>query len=120
LLVSQLLRASFRGADQLYRFGGEEFVVVLDHASAAGADTAFGRLRTAIESYRFPQVGTVTVSVGYTRVLASDAPASAFERADAALYYAKHNGRNRALGYEQLIADGCIERKETRADVELF
>ena len=64
LLVSQLMRRSFRGADQLFRFGGEEFVVMLEHATEPGAHIAFERLRAAIEEYSFPQVGRVTISVG--------------------------------------------------------
>jgi len=49
LLISGLMRRSFRGADQLFRFGGEEFVVILEHASEAGALLALERLRNAIE-----------------------------------------------------------------------
>jgi len=84
LLVSRLMRECFRGADRLFRFGGEEFVIVLDRASEAGAAIAFNRLRAAVADYAFPQVGRVTVSLGYTRVLPTDAPASAIGRADAA------------------------------------
>src|SRR5262249_34123645 len=56
LLVAQLMKQSFRAADHMFRFGGEEFVVALDRASASGAQTAFDRLRTRIASYDFPQV----------------------------------------------------------------
>jgi diguanylate cyclase (GGDEF)-like protein len=120
LLVSRLMRQAFRGADQLFRFGGEEFVIVLDRASADGATIAFNRLRQAIEDYAFPQIGRVTISLGYTQVLPADSPASAVERADAALYYAKNHGRNQAQSYEALVAAGRLAVKEARADVELF
>jgi len=120
LLVARLIRTAFRGADQLFRFGGEEFVVVLDRAAAVGADAAFDRLRRAIETYAFPQVGTVTVSIGYTTILPQDAPASCVERADAALYYAKRNGRNQVHNYEHLLELGSLQVKETRSELELF
>src|SRR6202011_3687326 len=68
LLVSQLMKRSFRGADQLFRFGGEEFVVLLDRASEPGAQIVLERLRTTIGEHEFPQVGQVTISVGYTRI----------------------------------------------------
>jgi diguanylate cyclase (GGDEF)-like protein len=120
LLVSRLMRDCFRGADQLYRFGGEEFVVVLDHANAAGAAVAFNRFRATVGGYAFPQVGKVTVSIGYTVLQTSDSPAGAIERADAALYYAKQNGRDQVQGYEDLVNAGRLARKLERAELELF
>lgn len=120
LLVSRLMRESFRGADRLFRFGGEEFVIVLERASEEGAAIAFNRLRAAVANYAFPQVGRVTVSLGYARVLPTDAPASAIGRADAALYYAKQNGRDQVQGYDALLAAGRVQRKADRSEVELF
>jgi len=120
LLVARLLRNTFRGADRLFRFGGEEFVVVLDRASAAGAAAAFDRLRVAIQNHVFPQVGRVTVSVGYTAIRPQDVPASCIERADAALYHAKRNGRNQSHNYEHLLECGQLQAKQVRSEVELF
>jgi len=120
LLVARLLCTTFRGADRLFRFGGEEFVVVLDRASSEGADAAFDRLRRAIQDHVFPQVGSVTASIGYTAIQAQDVPASCIERADAALYHAKRNGRNQAHCYERLIECGVLQAKQTRSEVELF
>jgi len=119
LLVSRLMRATCRRADRLFRFGGEEFVVVLD-ASVEGAHAAFERLREAVAGHRFPQVGQVTVSLGYTQVRPADSPADAIERADAALYYAKRNGRNQSRSHERLCADGHLAPKALNQDVELF
>jgi diguanylate cyclase (GGDEF)-like protein len=121
LLVSRLMRHSFRGADQLFRFGGEEFVVVLDRASEPGAQIAFDRLRVAVEGYAFPQVSRVTISIGYTRISPRDVPALCLERADAALYYAKSHGRNKVYNSEALIASGELSGKfQHSGDVELF
>ncbi len=121
LLIARLMKQSFRGADQLFRFGGEEFVIVLDRANAAGAEVAFNRLRTTIETHTFPQVGRVTISLGYTQIDPQDAPSICVERADAALYYAKHHGRNRVCHYEGLIAVGELTPKQSASeDVELF
>jgi diguanylate cyclase (GGDEF)-like protein len=121
LLVSQLMKRSFRGADQLFRFGGEEFVVLLDHASAAGAEVVFERLRATIEDHPFPQVGRVTISVGYTQIKRADISTTCVERSDAALYYAKSHGRNRVCNCEILIDSGGISLKSKESeDVELF
>jgi diguanylate cyclase (GGDEF)-like protein len=119
LLVSRLMRDSFRGTDRLFRFGGEEFVVVLD-ATADGAQAAFERFRAAVAAYSFPQIGQVTISLGFTQVRPADSPAAAIERADAALYFSKRNGRNQLHSHERLLADGRLAAKALNAEVELF
>jgi len=121
LLVSRLMKQAFRGADQLFRFGGEEFIVVLDRATTPGAHVAFNRARSMVEEWRFPQVGRVTISLGYTRIDSQDAAGTCIERADAALYYAKNHGRNNVQSYEMLVAAGELKVKESNVtDVELF
>jgi diguanylate cyclase (GGDEF)-like protein len=120
LLVSQIMKRSFRGADQLFRFGGEEFVVVLDQASDAGARIAIERLRTAVEEYIFPQIGRVTLSAGYTRIVPHDIPTTCVERADAALYYAKSHGRNNVRNFEVLVAAGELSGRHQTGAIDLF
>jgi diguanylate cyclase (GGDEF)-like protein len=120
LLIARLIRTSLRGADQLFRFGGEEFIVVMDRAPVPGVDAAFDRLRQAIENFAFPQIKGVTVSIGYTAIRPDDLPASCIERADAALYHAKRNGRNQIHNYETLLEQGKVQVKQTRSVVELF
>lgn len=120
LLISQLMQRCFRGADQLFRFGGEEFVVVLDNTTEAGAEIAFERLRSAVEAFNFPQVGRVTISLGYSKIQPQDAPTTCVERADAALYYAKNHGRNHIRNYEALVAVGELSAKEECEEAELF
>ncbi|WP_085315161.1 GGDEF domain-containing protein [Derxia lacustris] len=120
LLLARLMRDTFRSGDKLYRFGGEEFIVTLDRASPDAAESAFERLRAAVEAHEFPQVGRVTVSLGYTTVLPGDLPATAIGRADEALYYAKEHGRNQVCGYELLVGRGLLVAKAERAEMELF
>jgi diguanylate cyclase (GGDEF)-like protein len=121
LLVARLMFETFRSTELIYRFGGEEFVVIVDGADEAGAGTAVERFRLAVASHRFPQVGQVTVSVGYTRVLPDDIPASAVERADIALYYAKEHGRNASHCYEALLRSGAVAPKAAgTTELELF
>ena len=120
LLVSRLMKRSFRGADQLFRFGGEEFVVVLERTNEMGAAIALERLRSAVAEYPFPQIGRVTISTGFTRIVLSDVSTTCVERADEALYYAKNHGRNRVQNWEALEAAGEITPKSGSGDVELF
>ena len=121
LLIARRMQETFRHSETLFRFGGEEFLVILDDAEESGAMTAFERFRKAIEGHRFPQIGQVTVSIGITRIDPYDIPASAVDRADSALYFAKEHGRNRTLAYEALVRDGLLSRKAVQAaELELF
>lgn len=121
LLTSRLMRACFRSSDVLFRFGGEEFVILLAPTDADGAHGALERFRSAVETNDFPQVDQVTVSVGYSRALPDENPNAPFERADEALYYAKQNGRNRVCRHEALIEQGQLPVKPSKAsDLELF
>jgi diguanylate cyclase (GGDEF)-like protein len=120
LLVAQQMAKCFRGADQLFRFGGEEFVIVLDHASESGARIAFDRFRAAVAAFEFPQIGHVTLSLGYSRITPEDGPTTCVERADAALYYAKNHGRNNVRNFEELVAAGELSARAESADTELF
>lgn len=121
VLFAGLLRECFSDHDRLFRFGGEEFLVILDHATMDEAFGALENFRSRIEAFRFPQVGPITASIGYTRVTGGDTGASAFGRADAALYVAKQSGRNQIRSHEMLVADGLIQGKiAVGQDVELF
>ncbi len=120
LLLSRLMRGSFRFHDRLYRFGGEEFVVLMRCVNEQDAANALERLRSHTESYMFPQVGHITVSIGFTQVRAGDTPNGAFERADKAIYYAKENGRNQVVSHADLVARGVLSDSAKTGDVELF
>jgi diguanylate cyclase (GGDEF)-like protein len=108
LLLAQQMRTGFRQDDVLFRFGGEEFVVLLSGHDETEVRGALERFRERVANCVFPQVGHVTVSVGYALASVGDYPESVIDRADKALYYAKEHGRNRTYGYEQLVARGDL------------
>jgi len=120
LLVARILRGAFRHGDRLYRFGGEEFVVLLQTDTRENAARCFERLRRQMEAFRFPQVGSITGSVGFTEVRTIDTSSAAFERADRAVYHAKENGRNQVHCHEQLVEAGHFESEERAGEMELF
>jgi diguanylate cyclase (GGDEF)-like protein len=121
LLLARLMRAHFRFHDQLYRFGGEEFVVLMRCHGEAEAAGVLERLRITTGNHPFPQVGTITVSIGFSEIRIGDSPSGAFERADKAVYYAKEHGRNQVCSYAKLVSSGhLLEQKANVGDVELF
>ncbi|GAA5184114.1 GGDEF domain-containing protein [Niveibacterium umoris] len=120
LRVAELMKHSFRQRDKLFRFGGEEFVVLLRNTSETDARAIFERFREAVETHEFPQVGQVTASAGYTRINPSLPPAEMLGHADEALYFSKENGRNQVNCYEDLVDRGLIEGpKQTDNNTEL-
>ena len=120
LLLSRQMRGCFRFHDHLFRFGGEEFVVLMRCARREDAFGAFERLRQTVAAHRFPRVGQITVSAGLSAIRAGDSPSAAFERADKAVYWAKQNGRNRVADHEALVASAELQAPRRESDVELF
>ena len=108
LRMGDLMRKTFRSGDRLFRFGGEEFVVILNAEDESLAAASFNRFRMSVERHEFPQVGKVTCSIGFTAVSAMDVPTDVVGRADEALYFAKENGRNQVCCYERLLAEGVF------------
>lgn len=121
LLVAQLMRSSFRFDDQLFRFGGEEFITVLQPARQDDALAVLERFRSSIENHVLPIVGRIGISIGFTRIDPMDTPTELVGRADQALYLAKGRGRNRVESYEDLLADGTIVNTvASKPGAELF
>ncbi len=109
--VSRQLSLCCRESDasyHSYRFGGEEFVVLLSNTNNQGALIAAERIRRAIEgmetNYNNERI-KVTASVGTSSLLLDDSVTSLFDRADKALYKAKQNGRNQTVTAQELAID---------------
>ncbi|MGE4331149.1 GGDEF domain-containing protein [Diaphorobacter sp.] len=119
ILVANVLRSQFKSQDRIFRFGGEEFVVLLRAITLAQTRRALERLRMAIESHSFPQVGRVTVSIGFVASQLGS-PVESLGRADQALYHAKENGRNQVCFYDDLVRSGVLQPKIAHDEVELF
>jgi diguanylate cyclase (GGDEF)-like protein len=95
--VADALRAAVRATDSVYRYGGEEFVVLLRETRAEAAKELAERLRRRLEQYFVHDAsGRITASFGVAELDASQAaPLAVLEAADRALYEAKRAGRNR-------------------------
>ncbi len=98
--VAQALKGELREGDGIYRYGGEEFVVLLPEQPLADAERAIERLRAAVHALALPAAkrgAVVTISFGVAELDPSldDSFEDTLRRADAALYRAKAGGRNR-------------------------
>ncbi len=97
--LAQILKSSIREIDSVYRYGGDEFVIILPHTSGTEGIALAERLKARIEKYVFtiPQEGKrfrITLSLGISEMSSGDTPKTLIMRADKALYEAKRSGKN--------------------------
>ena len=98
--VASCLTDCVRRSDVLFRYGGEEFVVILRNTKSEGAELLASRIREAVEKMqcKYNQYNIqVTVSIGIAMYKTGDNKRALLERADNALYKAKSKGRNRVI-----------------------
>lgn len=102
-LVGLSLKQTIKGQDITARYGGEEFAVVLPNTALRQALTVADHIRRAVMAKELKKkstgeiLGRVTISVGVSMLKPGDDTDSLIERADACLYAAKRNGRNRVV-----------------------
>ena len=98
--VAATVSNSIRVSDHIFRYGGEEFVVILSRINKETTKTLSEKIRREVERDYFVDGDNelkVTMSIGAAIFTPEDTEASLFERADKALYQAKQNGRNQTL-----------------------
>lgn len=95
---AMVIRDGIRETDTAYRYGGEEFLIVLNDTERDQAGLMAERMRKSIENYNFEEVPwTVTISIGIAEVRLGDNDDHLIERADNNLYEAKKTGRNKVV-----------------------
>ncbi len=109
LQLAQLMEDSFRDNDLLFRYGGEEFAVVLMNTNETDAWTVLERFRKNVSRHPFPKIKQVTISIGYTTFIAQQTIDETISKADSALYYCKKNGRNQTAFYQKLVDENKIK-----------
>ena len=121
IIMASILQDSLRDTDMCFRYGGEEFIVLLSNATDEQADMVFERIRRNVEDRDFPQVGKVTLSIGYSHIDCRLRPAQqTIEEADRALYFSKGNGRNQVNSFQTLEQAKLLGTPQKEGSMELF
>lgn len=98
IFIAKLLKKALRDGDKVYRFGGEEFLILVNRTDLPGTELIANRLLTLCRQnkplFHNEQI-SVTVSLGLTQVRDKDTMDTLIQRADTALYRAKKNGKDR-------------------------
>ncbi len=101
--LAATIKKCARGSDLCFRYGGEEFLLILDDTDANQAIKVAERIRVSVEQHTYLHKGKiipVTISLGASTFTQSETLDNLKERADNALYNAKQNGRNQAISSE--------------------
>ncbi|MDD5051325.1 MAG: GGDEF domain-containing protein [Sulfuricurvum sp.] len=98
IFIAKLLKKALRDGDRVYRFGGEEFIIIINRTDFEGARLVAERLlnlcrnnKPLFQNQQIP----VTLSIGLTKITEGDTVDTIIDRSDKALYRAKKNGKNR-------------------------
>ena len=93
----KIVRHCLRSIDLFGRWGGEEFLILLPDTGPSGAKRVSERIRASLEEHIFPSGARMTVSLGVVARRSGEGLSALLERADAAMYQAKENGRNQVF-----------------------
>jgi len=97
--IAQIIKSCLRKLDSAYRYGGEEFTVIIPETSCEEAQTVAQRIKSALKAENFmPQHGKeakITISIGVTEYFSGEQLSEFIQRADKAMYLSKEKGRNK-------------------------
>jgi two-component system cell cycle response regulator len=109
---SQIIKSCLRTNDSAYRYGGEEFTVILPETNGDEAKTVAQRIRSSLETEKFKPIpnknAKITISIGVTQYFPKEELSAFIRRADKAMYLSKKNGRNRV---SVLLAEPPVQSK---------
>jgi diguanylate cyclase (GGDEF)-like protein len=96
--ISQMIKSCLRKLDTAYRYGGEEFTVILPETVCDEALLVAERIRSVIQAEKFEPLPdkevSITISIGVTQYMPKEQLSTFIQRADKAMYLSKQNGRN--------------------------
>ncbi|KXF80305.1 GGDEF domain-containing protein [Enterovibrio coralii] len=121
LLITALMKQAFDEEDILFRYGGDEFVVIMHPQPREDMEKTIRSFIKSVNERDYGQAKDVSISMGAASINDQELNAiTVLGFADQALYKAKQNGRNQVAFYEDLIAAGELQSLVPEDDVELF
>jgi diguanylate cyclase (GGDEF)-like protein len=114
--VADLIRTNIRSTESLYRYGGEEFIVVAEHTSLQNAGQLAEKLRRLIEQKSFCRGIHLTTSFGVAELQGGEGRKGWLNRADGALFRAKGEGRNRVAHAASHAAPTLVPQAAVRGE----
>lgn len=119
--ISRALKVTFRHDDMLFRFGGEEFVVLMRDLTRKECEELLQRVLTNVQEINLNTQSPITVSAGVCEFQKDTFHVTLMDQADQALYYSKQNGRNRATFYDEIVKAGLAKSSQVEhGDIDLF
>lgn len=119
--VSDCLRRNTRAADTVFRYGGEEFAILLSDTDLSGAVIVAGKLQGALAKLVIPLAAgpqSVTVSIGVAQAAENEFPSDLIRRTDAAMYAAKSAGRNCSCQHDGHATRPLVAKVHLEAQVQ--
>ncbi|WP_420787726.1 GGDEF domain-containing protein [Shewanella chilikensis] len=120
LQVSALMKQVFNPQDLMFRFGGDEFVILPAPRSRRALIELCQEFTQNLAQLQQERLGGIRISMGIVGIDPRVDPGTLLNQADNALYFVKGNGRNQVAFYGQLLAEGKLQRPEIEDDIELF
>ncbi|MBA6341407.1 GGDEF domain-containing protein [Colwellia sp. MB02u-10] len=119
--LAQIIRSNFRNEDLQFRFGGEEFVILLSANNQMECMQILERFRRNVEEYQFPNLDTVTVSIGVVEFKKDTFHITSIDYADQALYQSKRSGKNQITFFENMLSKGIAKKSDIQGgSVDFF
>ncbi len=119
--VSRVMRQTFTQDDMLFRFGGEEFVILMRNRTHSQCAENLDKLRLNVQEIVMNNLDPITISTGVCEFQKDVFHVTLMDQADQALYYSKQNGRNRVTFYEEIVEAGLAkDNSVTHGDIDLF
>ncbi|WP_339087470.1 GGDEF domain-containing protein [Shewanella chilikensis] len=120
LQVSALMKQVFNPQDLMFRFGGDEFVILPAPRSRRALIELCQEFTQNLAQLQQERLGGIRISMGIVGIDPRVDPGTLLNQADNAQYFVKGNGRNQVAFYGQLLAEGKLQRPEIEDDIELF
>lgn len=118
--IAELIRSSIRMSDRLFRYGGEEFVIIAENSSSENARKLAENIREKVEQSNLFSKRSITISLGVSQLNKDLSADQWLSNADEALYEAKRSGRNKVCvagrvsdKTEKIAAAACITNKQS-------